>query len=102
MTYLYFVEFHCTTVFIAWQGENCSGNGRGESREEWSGEEDEWARWGRRGGRERAESCAVEQEGAAEEGSGGANNACNFWGRVVRESPVLYDFVYYKAIFMEL
>lgn len=36
------------------------------------------------------------------EGSGGANNACNFWGRVVRESPVLYDFVYYKAIFMEL
>lgn len=67
--------------------------------------------------RERAESCAVEQEGAAGrgrkvarwgrkeqqgEGSGGANNACNFWGRVVRESPILYDFVYYKAIFMEL
>ena len=75
------------------------------------------ARWGRRGGRERAERCAVGQEGAAgrgrkvarwsrkgrqREGSGGANNACNFWGRVVRESPVLYDFVYYKAIFMEL
>lgn len=70
-----------------------------------------------RGGRERAESCAVEQEGRQGEGrkvarwsrkgrqgegSGGANNACNFWGRVVRESPVLYDFVYYKAIFMEL
>lgn len=46
------------------------------------------ARWGRK-----------EQQG---EGSGGANNACNFWGRVVRESPILYDFVYYKAIFMEL
>lgn len=55
-----------------------------------------------RGGGRGAESCAVEQGEAAEEGSGGANNACNFWGRVVRESPVLYDFVYYKAIFMEL
>ena len=92
-------------------------------REEWSGEEDEWARGAGRG----AESCAVGQEGRQGEGgklrggagrgrkvarwgrkeqqgegSGGANNACNFWGRVVRESPVLYDFVYYKAIFMEL
>ena len=64
MTYLYFVEFHCTTVFIAWQEENCSGNGRGGCREEWSGEKDEWA-WGVGRG---AESCAVEQERAAEEG----------------------------------
>ena len=54
------------------------------------------------GSRERVESCAVGQEGRQGEGSGGANNACNFWGRVVRESPILYDFVYYKAIFMEL
>lgn len=99
-------SFHCLA-----RGKLLRQRKRGD-REEWSGEEDEWARgagkgwkvarWGRRGGRERAESCAVEQEGAAEEGSGGANNACNFWGRVVRESPILYDFVYYKAIFMEL
>ena len=33
-------------------------------REEWSGEEDEWARGVGRG----AESCAVEQEGAAGRG----------------------------------
>ena len=99
MTYFYIIGFYSTTVFIAWQEENCSGNGRGGGREEWSGEEDEWARGVGRG----AESCAVEQEwGRQGEGSGGANNACNFWGRVVRESPVLYDFVYYKAIFMEL
>ena len=88
-------------------------SGRGEQQ----GEGRKVARWSRRGGRERAESCAVGQEGRQGEGrkvarwgrkgrqgegSGGANNACNFWGRVVRESPVLYDFVYYKAIFMEL
>ncbi len=59
-------------------------SGRGEQQ----GEGRKVARWSRKG--------------RQEEGSGGANNACNFWGRVVRESPVLYDFVYYKAIFMEL
>ena len=64
MTYFYIIGFYSTTVFIAWQEENCSGNGRGGGREEWSGEEDEWARGVGRG----AESCAVEQEWAAEEG----------------------------------
>ena len=46
------------------------------SREEWSGEEDEWARGAGRGGRERAESCAVEQEGEQGEGRKVAR-----WGR---------------------
>ena len=104
---MYFVEFHYTTVFIAWQGENCSGNGRGGA--ERNGAERNGAVRKMSGRGEQGEAVGRgrkvarwSRKGRQGEGSGGVNNACNFWGRVVRESPVLYDFVYYKAIFMEL